>query len=115
MVITIDGIQKLKHNFLLDREIIDIKSQSHYGTEHYTFHFPKVEGHKPSKYSQWEDAFVIHLAREPKNGVYELFWMGLHGVTCQYLEKSDIKNFSKFYSHFRKVITLAKQYWDDNK
>lgn len=115
MVITIDGIIKLKGHLFCGREISAVRAEKYFSTQHYTFHFPTIEGYTPTAFNTWEDAFVIHLAREPKNGVYELYWMGLHGVTCQHLDKKDIENFSTFYSYFEKVIRLGKTYWEESK
>ena len=115
MVITIDGIQKLKGHLFCGREISSVRADKEFSTHRYTFHFPKIEGYTPTAYPQWEDEFVIHLTREPKNGFYELFWMGLHGVTCQQLNKEYIENFNTFYSYFEKVVRLGKGYWDESK
>jgi hypothetical protein len=115
MVLNIDNIQKMNHNIFCGREVTAVQSKPHFGTHHYTFHFPTIEGYTPAAFSQWEDAFVIHLVREPKNGSYELYWMGLHSVTCQQLHKSEIQNFQTFYSYFEKVIRLGKEYWEESK
>lgn len=113
MVITINGIEKMKGHLFCGREVADVKDMSHFGTEHYTFHFNSI-GNKTTTHMSWEDKFVIHLSREPKNGIYELYWMGLHGVTCQQLDVSQVRNFQTFYSYFEKVIRLAKEYWDES-
>jgi len=115
MVITIDGITKLKGHLFCGREIKRVTAELHFNTKYYIFHFDCLPGYEPRPFTYWEDAFAIHLTREPKNGVYELFWMGLHGVTCQQLHKSEIENFSTFYSYFEKVIRLGKTYWDESK
>ena len=115
MVITIDGIQKMNHNIFCNRAITKIESATHFGTKHYIFHFDNVPGYQPGPFPTWEDKFAIHLVREPKNGSYELYWMGLHGVTCQRLDISEVKNFSTFYSYFQEVIRLGKRYWDESK
>jgi hypothetical protein len=115
MVLTIDGIQRMNHNIFCDREIVKIESANHFGTKHYVFHFDCLPGYQPGPFPTWEDRFAIHFVREPKNGSYELYWMGLHGVTCQFLDIEDIKNFSAFYNHFVKVVQLGKMYWDESK
>ena len=114
MVITIDGIQKMKGHLFCGREIVNVTAERHFGTQHYIFHFPSLDDsqqHLPV----WENSFKVHLVREQKNGSYELYWMGLHGVTCQRLDKSEIQNFHTFYSYFEKVIRLGKTYWDESK
>jgi hypothetical protein len=114
MVLTIDGIIKLKGHLFCGREISAVRAEKHFGTHHYTFNFPSVDDSK-KHLCCWENPIAIHLVREPKNEMYELYWMGLHGVTCQYLYKRDIENFSTFYSYFEKVIRLGKTYWDESK
>ena len=114
MVITIDGISKLKGHLFCGREITSVTAERHFGTQHYIFHFPSLDDSK-KHLPCWENQFAIHLVREPKNELYELYWMGLHGVTCQHLYKRDIENFSTFYSYFEKVIRLGKTYWDESK
>lgn len=115
MVLNIDGIQKMNHNIFCGREIVKIETADHFGTKHYVFHFDCLPGYQPGPFPTWEDKFAIHLVREPKNGSYELFWMGLHGVTRKFLDIEDIKNFSAFYNHFVKVVQLGKMYWDESK
>ena len=116
MVITIDGIQKMKGHLFCGREIADVQPQKWFSTLHYVFSFDSLPDYDPKvAYTSWEDKFTIHLTREPKNGSYELYWMGLHGVTCQQLDKSEIVNFRTFYSYFEKVVRLGKQYWDESK
>ena len=115
MVLNIDGIQKMNHNIFHGREIVRIENADHFGTKHYVFHFDCLRGYKPGPFPTWEDKFAIHLVREPKNGSYELYWMGLHGVTCQRLDISEVKNFSTFHNHFKMVVTLGKRYWAESK
>lgn len=116
MVITIDGIQKMKGHLFCGREIMDVKSEKWFSTNHYVFKFDSLPEYDPKvAYTSWEDSFTIHLTREPKNGMYELYWMGLHGVTCQQLHKSEIERFSTFHSYFETVIRLGKGYWDESK
>lgn len=115
MVLNIDGIQKMNHNIFCGREIVKIESADHFGTKHYVFHFDMIPGYQPHALTEWGDKFAIHFVREPKNGSYELYWMGLHGVTCQRLDISEVKNFSTFYNYFVKVVQLGKMYWDESK
>ena len=115
MVLNIDGIKKMNHNIFCGREIVRIETISHFSTKHYVFHFDCLPGFQPGPFTQWGDKFSIHFAREPKNGSYELYWMGLHGVTCQRLDISEVKNFSTFYNYFVKVVQLGKTYWEESK
>ena len=115
MVLNIDGIQRMNHNIFCDRELIKIDSADHFGVKHYVFHFDSLPNYKNGPFTTWEDKFAIHFVREPKNGSYELYWMGLHGVTCQKLDISEVRNFSAFYNHFKMVVQLGKRYWDESK
>ena len=114
MVITIDGIQKMKGHLFCGREIVDVKADNFFNTLHYVFHFDSLTSNG-NPYGCWENRFEVHLLREPKNGSYELYLMGLHSVTCQQLDKSEIQNFRTFYSYFEKVVRLGKTYWDESK
>ncbi len=111
MVLTIDGIQRMNHNIFCDREIVKIDSVEHFGAKHYVFHFDALPGYQPHAYPEWEDKFAIHFVREPKNGSYELYWMGLHGVTNELIPKSEIENKSLFLMNLNKVIDRAKDYY----
>lgn len=116
MVLTIDGIQKMKGHLFCGREIVDIESKKWFNTYHYIFTFDSIPTNEPKfAYSSWEDKFTIHLVRESKNGSYELYWMGLHGVTCQKLDVSEVRNFHTFYSYFEKVVRLGQKYWEESK
>ena len=116
MVITIDGIQKMKGHLFCGREIIDVQAEKWFSTFHYVFKFGSIPTNEPpTPFTKWEDEFDIHLSREPKNGSYELYWMGLHGVTCQRLDISEVRNFSAFYNYFVKVVQSGKTYWEESK
>lgn len=115
MVLNIDGIQKLEGHIFCNRTIKSVQSEVHFSQKVYVFYFDSIATTDSSPFTKWEDAFRVYLYREPKNGAYELFWMGLHGVTCETLDISQIRNFQTFYSYFEKVIRLGKAYWDENK
>ena len=116
MVLNIDGVQKLKGHLFFNREIVKVASEEHFGSLFYVFYFNELpEYFSNPSITKWEDRFDIRLKREPINGMYELYWMGLHGVTCQQLHKSEIQNFQTFYSYFEKVIRLGKAYWEESK
>lgn len=115
MVLNIDGIQRMNHNIICGREIDGIEASDHFGTKHYVFHFNNVPGYQPGPFPAWEDKFAIHLVREPKNGTYQLYWMGLHGKTCEFLNISEVRNFSIFYLHFEKVVKAGYEYWAESK
>lgn len=119
MVLNIDGIQKLKGHLFFNREIIGVESIKRFGdtSDAYVFHFSEIPGPNipTSGTKEWEDAFDVYLNRYPKNGTYELFWMGLHGVTCEQLNISQIRNFGIFSSCIQKVVGFGKAYWEESK
>ena len=119
MVLNISGIHKLKGHLLHNRELVDITLVERWGktSASYVFHFPAIPFTgpiNPNRYAKWEDKFEVHLCRHPKNKMYELFVMGLHGVTCFELYWEDIQNFSNFIASFGVVVGRGKKYWEEN-
>ncbi len=119
MVLNISGISKLTGNTIHTRTIEKVTIAERYGdgSTSYVFHFPPIPNSKrsPLGLKSWEDDFEIHLYRTPKNNRYELFWMGLHGVTCIELSWNDIKNFDTFITSLYMVVERGKKYWLQNK
>lgn len=118
MVLNISGIDRLKHNFFHNREVLKITLAERFGKESgsYVFHFGQcpITVLKPTnRMKQWGDPFEVHLCRYPKHNKYELFVMGLHGVTCQELTLDEVKNFSEFVNGIELVIGRAKRYWEE--
>ena len=115
MVIQIEGINKLVGEEFRTRTIQKVSTTKRYGekSDSYVFHFAPILVNQPKNtYKQWEDGFEVYLSRYPDpNGIYELFWMGLHGVTCQYLDKRDIMDFNTFAGHLGLVVEMGRNYW----
>ena len=117
MVIRIDGIDKLVGEQFRARIIEKVSHAKRYGekSDSYVFHFASIPlngSRNPNRYKQWEDGFEVYLSRYPDpNGIYELFWMGLHGVTCQQLDKRDITDFDTFNGHLGLVVERGRNYW----
>ena len=117
MVITIDGIDKLVGEQFRTRTIQKITTTKRYGENAgvYVFHFAPILTNvpkNPNRHKQWEDSFEVYLSRCPDpNGIYELFWMGLHGVTCQHLERRDIMDYQTFIAHLGAVVQRGRNYW----
>lgn len=116
-MITIEGIDKLVGEQFRTRTIERVSNAKRYNedVDCYVFHF-KAEslnsGRNPNRYKQWEDGFEVYLHRHPTdNGIYELFWMGLHGVTCQELYKEDILDYQNFIAHLGAVVQRGRNYW----
>jgi hypothetical protein len=120
MVLNISGIDKLIGQSFHNRTIEKVTLAARWSKESasYVFHFPAIpySGPKnPHRYKTWYDDFEVHLCRYPKHGkVYELFVMGLHGVTYQELYWEDIQNFPNFIASFGVVVGRSKKYWEEN-
>lgn len=107
------NIDKLMKSYYLSREIINIQEQDHFGTPCYVFSF-----RGDIRFGDWkfEDKFEIFLYRTPnQNGLYELYWMGLHGITNELIPKNEIENKSQFLFSLQKVIDKAKDYYIKSK
>ena len=119
MVLNISGINKLVGHHFHNRTVEKATIAKRYGngSTSYVFHFPATPNYipNPTGVSKWENEFEIHLYRTPKGGKYELFWMGLHGVTCMELSWKDIQNFSTFISSLGMVVERGKRYWTENR
>ena len=114
MVIVIEGINKLVGEQFRTRTIQKITTTKRYGDNAgvYVFHFAPILTNVLTNPKQWEDSFEVYLSRYPDpNGIYELFWMGLHGVTCQQLYKEDITDFDTFTGHLGLVVDRGRKYW----
>jgi len=116
MVIQIDGINKLVGEQFRTRTIEKVTQANRYGkgSDSYVFHFAPIPYNNPKNgaYKIWEDGFEVYLSRYPDpNGIYELFWMGLHGVTCQQLYKEDITDYQNFIAHLGAVVERGRNYW----
>ena len=119
MVLNIEGINKLTGHHFYNRTIEKVTTEKGriVSSNAYVFHFPAIPytTRKPNSYKQWEDEFEIYLYRRPNAaGDYELFWMGLHGVTVEYLSINDIKKFGHFSAFMSSVVRKGKRYWYEN-
>ena len=119
MVLNIEGIDKLTGHHFHNRTIekITVEKGELVNGSSYVFHFPAIPfiTKTNSPYKQWEDSFKIYLYRNPNvSGKYELFWMGLHGVTIEYLDVDDIKKFGYFVACMHEVVRKGKKHWDEN-
>jgi len=119
MVLNISGINKLLGHTFHNRTVVKVSIAERYGdgSSSYVFHFSPIPNSKqdPLGLKSWEDDFEIHLYRTPKNNRYELFWMGLHGVTCTELSWNDIQTLPTFTAALSMVVERGKRYWAENK
>jgi hypothetical protein len=111
MELVIDGITKLIYRTYHGRKIEDIRvDKRQTGRDaSYVFTFPPID----SGLKGWNKKMEVYLCKYPTtNGCYELFVMGLHGVTCYYLEIEEIKDFEKFHNYMISTMFKAKTYWE---
>ena len=90
MELVIDGITKLIYHTYHGRKISDIridKRQPGTNSASYVFTFPPIG----NGLDGWNKKMEVYLCKYPAiNGKYELFVMGFHGMTCIYLELTEV-------------------------
>ncbi len=111
MELVIDGITKLIYHTYDGRKIEDIridKREPSTNSASYVFTFPPIG----NGLSGWNKKMEVYLCKFPEgSGRYELFVMGLHGVTCHYLELKEVKDIKVFQTYMALVVDKAKHYW----
>ena len=112
MELVIDGITKLIYHTYDGRKISDISIDKRDGAggraASYVFTFPPID----NTLDGWNKKIEVYLCKFPEgSGRYELFVMGLHGVTCHYLELQEIKDMNSFHNCMISTMFKAKQYW----
>jgi len=111
MELVIDGLDKLMVSTYVQRKISDIQVDNRaVGRDaSYVFTFPPID----SRIEGWNKKLEVYLCKYPTpNEQYELFVMGLHGVTCDYLELKQIRDIDIFQVHIISVMDRAKTYWE---
>jgi hypothetical protein len=111
MELVIDGLDKLVLRTFSGRKISDIQIDNKgVGRDtSYVFTFPPID----SPIDGWRNKMEVYLCKFPtQDGVYELFVMGLHGVTCSYLDLKQIRNIDIFQAHFISTTARAQRYWE---
>ncbi len=111
MELVIEGLDKLRHRTYHDRKMGSIridKREPGTNSASYVFTFPPVDS-----IDGWNKKMEVYLCKYPApNGKYELFVMGLHGVTCYYLEREHIKDIDTFHNYMISTMFKAKTYWE---
>ena len=110
MELVIDGLDKLRLHTYDGRKITDIRIEKRDGTRDasYVFTFPPID----NRLKGWDKELEVYLCKFPEgSGRYELFVMGLHGVTCIYLELKEVRDIKVFQTYMALVIDKAKKYW----
>ena len=112
MELVIEGITKLIYRTYHGRKIEDIridKREPSTNSASYVFTFPPIG----NGLNGWNKKMEVYLCKFPDpNDKYELFVMGLHGVTCHWLELEEIKDINVFQVHIISTMTKAKKYWE---
>ena len=110
MELVIEGLDKLIWSTYVQRKISDIQVDTRQiGRDaSYVFTFPPIN----NLLKGWNKELEVYLCKFPEgSGRYELFVMGLHGMTCDYLELKQIRDIDIFQAHIISVMGRAKQYW----
>jgi len=110
MELVIEGLDKLRHRTYHSRKIENIRIDTRQPgrDSSYVFTFPPIDS-----IDGWNKKMEVYLCKFPDtNGRYELFVMGLHGVTCYYLERKEIKDIDSFHNYMVSTIFKAKTYWE---
>jgi hypothetical protein len=111
MELVIEGLDKLIWSTYVQRKISDIQVDTRQiGRDaSYVFTFPPID----SRIEGWNKKLEVYLCKYPTpDGVYELFVMGLHGITCSYLELKQIRDIEIFQAHIIGTMIRAKTYWE---
>jgi hypothetical protein len=117
--LVIKGIDKLVGTEIFGRKItkLEIKERFGAGSKCYSF---TIDGRKYEPSSDrnvspdrdWTSEFEVVLSKFPKNGIYELFVMGWHGVTCVNILKEELVNKDVFISYFEDALYKLKKYYE---
>ena len=112
MELVIEGLDKLRHYTHHGRKLSDIQVDTrgrYSNAASYVFTFPPIG----NGLEGWDKELQVYLCKYPTpNEQYELFVMGLHGVTCDYLELKQIRDIEIFQAHIISTMIRAKTYWE---
>jgi hypothetical protein len=124
MELVIDGITKLHFKTFSERKVsnIEVKNRGRGDGMDNSYVFTFGEVRKPQhSYTNamgksWESEFEVWLAKNPNSyGKYEMFVMGLHGVTCYELGLDEVRRLENFSTVMSIVVTRCKGYWESLK
>ena len=130
MKLVIEGITKLHFKTFYGRKISNIRVDNRGkgdGTDSaYVFTFPELSiaikspNWKPVSFwkpngmgKSWESSFEVWLSQHPnREGKYEMFVMGLHGVTCYDVPMRELHTLDSFSIVMGVVVNRCKRYWE---
>ncbi len=111
----ISGIDKLVGTTILGRTITKLEVNERFGAGSKAYCFTMEGSKKNVPVRDWDAEFEVWLTKFPKNGVYELFCMGWHGITCVQLHRSEIENKDVFISYFEDTLNHLRKYSEQEK
>ena len=120
MELIIEGLHKLTLKTFSERKISGItvrnRGRGDGSDNSYVLTFRGIP-RTPQSYTNamgtgWESEFEVWLAKFPNQwGKYEMFVMGLHGVTCYELDLNEVRSMDTFTKAMRLVVSRCKGYW----
>lgn len=89
------------------RSICDVVETKNALNEHYYSFMFSAEGDG----KDWNKEMEVRISREPKEKGYELYVMGLHTVTVQYINPNSFKTIDALKRAMIVVMTSAWNWW----
>lgn len=122
MELIIEGLDKLAFKTFDGRKIskIEVGNRGYHNDKSYVFTFGEIPK-TPHSYTNatgtaWESEFQVWLSKTPNtDGKYEMFVMGLHGVTCYEVPKGELISLDKFTPALGVVVSRGNKFWKSVK
>ena len=108
--LVITGIDKLVGTTILGKRIKSLKVSERFGRDSMAYAFTMAGNPNQPAPRDFDSEFEVVLSKFPKNGAYELFCMGWHGITCVTLHRSEIENKDVFISYFEDTLSKLRTY-----
>ena len=116
MELIIKGIEKLVGQTILGKRISKLEVKERFGSDSKCYSFTMDGSKKNVPVRDWDSEFEVVLGKFPKqNGLYELFCMGWHGITCVQLHRSELMDKDVFILHFEDTLHKLKKYCEAEK
>ena len=116
MELIIKGIEKLVGQTILGKRISKLEVKERFGARSKCYSFTIGGNKKNVPVRDFDSEFEVVLSKFPKqNGLYELFCMGWHGITCVMLTKSELMDKDVFISYFEDTLHKLKKYCEAEK
>lgn len=122
MELIIEGLDKLAFKTFDGRKIykIEVGNRGYPNDTSYVFTFGEIpktpQSHTNAMGTGWESEFEVWLSKFPNtDGKYEMFVMGLHGVTCYEVPKGELISLDVFTPALGVVVSRGKKFWKSVK